>query len=82
MMKDEEIYEIGQIVVDQAQSIFEYAEAMEDFCVQHISLTLVIFGGVNRLLWSVKYGWVLDKSYCSPKFISRFETYKKQYLIK
>lgn len=51
--------------------IFE--ECPEDFCIQYMGFTSIVFGGVNRVVWSIKNGLQIDKPYCSEKFIKHWE---------
>ena len=51
-----------------------FAHCPEDFCIQSADWYEghAVFGGTNRLLWSVEYGFRPDPSYCSPKFKEQF----------
>lgn len=40
-----------------------------DFCVQMVTPDCIVFGGVNRLIWSPAHGFKPDRSYCTPAFL-------------
>lgn len=60
-------------IVGQAAKYF--AHCPDDFCIQHASWYEghAVFGGTNRLLWSMHHGFRPDPTYCSPKFKAQFE---------
>ena len=66
-------------IISRAAEFF--AHCPEDFCVQHASWFEghAVFGGTNRLLWSMAHGFRPDPSYCSPRFLEQFtgETWEK-----
>jgi hypothetical protein len=70
----ERVDEIGEIVIDRALHIFLECGAEEDFYIQSISPSSVIFGGMNRVIWRPEEGFRMDEEYCTPKFIERFKT--------
>ena len=57
-------------VVDAAAEYFKYT--VRDFCVQAVG-GAIVFGGVNRLVWSPRFGFRCERSHCSPAFIARYE---------
>ena len=59
-------------LVEEAYRIFERAGIPQDFCLQHVGLTNLVFGSTNRLLWSVQTGFVPDKSSCTEKFLNNW----------
>ena len=61
--------EIGLIVMDAALAYFEKSGCKEDFCIQSIGSETVVFGGFNRLIWSVRNGFKPDPSYCTERFL-------------
>ena len=61
---------IFEMVVDQAGRFFE--ECPEDFGIQYISGTSVVFGGTNRLIWKADLGFFPDRQYCSKKFLEHY----------
>lgn len=63
--------EVGDVVVLMAMRIFEDCGAAEDFCVQAVG-DVVVFGGVNRLIFSAKDGWHPDSIYCSERFLKKW----------
>lgn len=40
-----------------------------DFCVQLVTPDCIVFGGVNRLIWTPAHGFKPDRSYCTPAFL-------------
>ena len=46
-----------------------FADCLQDFCIQHVSYECIIFGGTNRLKWSVRKGFTVLEKYCTPSFI-------------
>ena len=62
---------IGRAVIHQAFYFFE--ECPEDFGIQHESYPVIIFGGTNRVVWSVRFGFRIDESYCTSRFIEHFK---------
>jgi hypothetical protein len=71
----EAIQEIGVMVIEYAESLFENAGCPDDFCIQSVSSFSVVFGGVNRLIWSPIRGFRCDTSYCTQKFIDTLKKY-------
>lgn len=43
----------------------------DDFCVQHVGLDALVFGGRNRLVWSPAYGYRPDRRDCTAAFLAR-----------
>ena len=68
----DQIVDIGVLVIDQAEHIFEMCGASNDFCVQSVG-AVAVFGGTNRLTWSPVYGWRLDRAYCTARFIAKYD---------
>ena len=64
--------EIGELVIEEAMDIFCECQAESDFCVQHVG-QCVVFGGSNRLIFSVKTGFRPDRSYCSARFLENWD---------
>lgn len=71
-MTTEELAEIGSIVFEAAREIFHMCMADDDFCVQYVGMECVVFGGTNRMTFS-RYGWSIEKSYCTVRFAELFE---------
>ena len=65
----EQSEEIAISIIEMAEQIFIECGAKSDFCIQHDGL---VFGGVNRLILT-KYGWRIDRSDCTPRFIEQFD---------
>ena len=68
----EQCQEIGAVLVDEAYTLFCDLKIERDFCVQAIGCNCVVFGGSNRIIWSLQHGFQLDVSYCSPDTISKW----------
>lgn len=51
----------------------EYWDGLDpyDFCVQHVGIHSVVFGGSARLFWHPSNGFTPDESYCSQAFLAR-----------
>ena len=66
-------------IISRAAQFF--AHCPDDFCVQHAVWHEghAVFGGTNRLLWSMANGFRPDPPYCSPRFLAQFagETWEK-----
>lgn len=61
-------------LIVQARQIFFEADSLEDFCIQSITSSHgFVFGGLNRLLWSIDHGFRPDKGYCSRQFLAAWE---------
>lgn len=58
-------------VVRQAARFFAYCP--EDFGVNSFDDGHAVFGGTNRLYWSVFRGFWPDPPYCSQRFLAQFE---------
>jgi len=72
--KDAEFFAI--ILVETAAEFFALSPSMaDDFGLQSGDLYggVVVFGGTNRLKWSLKHGFVADVSYCTERFLSRYK---------
>jgi hypothetical protein len=79
---DERLAGYAEAVAAMAAEFFDYSRsAIEDFCYQAGSLEngVVIFGGTNRLIWSLKHGFRLDESYCTQQFKDHFAYLISQY---
>lgn len=72
---DEEVHVIGMIVFERALEIFERCGAASDFCVQSASDTGAVFGGTNRLLWSLDLGFRPDPAYCTTRFLEAYQAH-------
>lgn len=63
-------------VVWQAARFFE--ECPEDFGIQHAFLPEgVVFGGTNRIVWTVRHGFRCEERYCSERFVQHFNEMMK-----
>lgn len=64
---------LGYAVVTRAAEFFKFCP--NDFCVQHANWAEghAVFGGSNRLLWSVSAGFRPDPTYCSARFKEQFQ---------
>ena len=61
--------ELADMIVEAASEYFK--ECPEDFCVQSVGFSYIIFGGTNRLIWSPE-GFSPDVSYCTQKFLQHY----------
>lgn len=59
-------------VESMARRIFRECGAEDDFCIQYVSDVAIVFGGTNRLVLN-RWGWQLDREYCTPNFIKAFD---------
>ena len=59
-------------VIDTAEYLYNTAGFENDFCVQHIPNSVIIFGGWNRVIWSPLNGYRVDSSSCREEFIEKF----------
>jgi hypothetical protein len=73
----DQLIELGEVIANQAQEIFEELGFKDDFCVQSISFESAVFGGWNRLIFRPENGWYISESHCSKKFIERFYKWRK-----
>jgi hypothetical protein len=69
---EEQLQEIGTVIVNEAYQLFVDLKIEGDFCVQSIGYNCVVFGGTNRIIWSVRYGFRLDAPYCSDHVVRRW----------
>ena len=69
---DEQCIEIGESVIGGALSVFQDLDIESDFCVQSIGFQTVVFGGTNRIIWSLRYGFSLDVRYCTPSVVAKW----------
>lgn len=65
---DSQLQDIGMLVAEQAYDIFKQCGAMEDFCIQSVG-SAAVFGGTNRLVWSLAHGFVAERTYCTESFL-------------
>lgn len=58
-------------IVERAAEFYE--ECPYDFGLQHYFLPEgIVFGGTNRIVWTVLNGFRCDEKYCSERFILHF----------
>lgn len=69
---EKQLQEIGTTIVNEAYQLFCDLEIKRDFCVQAIGYNCVVFGGTNRIIWSIRYGFRLDVSYCNDTTIQKW----------
>lgn len=62
--------ELIAAICDEAKDRFKACECESDFCIQNVGFETIVFGGVNRLVWHVKHGWLISESDCTDRFIS------------
>jgi len=68
---DKEIEKVGMYVIDIAIGIFKECGKEEDFCIQYVGGSSIVFGGWNRVILNSS-GWSLSESHCSEEFINNF----------
>ena len=68
-MSDDDLMRMGELVAEDAHSLFTSLGFADDFCVQCVSGTTAVFGGTNRVKWSMRGGYRIDPSYCSDEFV-------------
>ena len=66
----EAVTEIGGMVIEHAQFLFDCAGCHDDYCIQVVGSFRTVFGRTNHLLWSAPHGFVADKRHCTDKFIN------------
>jgi hypothetical protein len=64
--------DIGILVAEAAQEIFEKCGAEDDYCIQTVGFDCVIFGGTNRVIFRPLSGFCLDPEYCTDRFTIAF----------
>jgi hypothetical protein len=70
--QDEEHLVLWFDIFEAASRYWE--ENPDDFCVQSFEGgETIVFGGLNRLIWSPFTGFQADRSYCSKKFLERYD---------
>ena len=72
-----EVAKVGECVMVEAYDLFCSCGAEDDFCVQLVLDHVVVFGGMNRVIWTPRRGFSLDPSYCTPSFIEAFSEWEK-----
>jgi hypothetical protein len=65
--------QLGEVVLDQAEALFESCGYAEDFCVQFIGHDHAIFGGANRVIWTPAKGFHPLRGSCTTAFLQRCE---------
>ena len=64
---------IINMVLEQAAYLFAECNEAMDFCVQYVSTSSVVCGGLNRVIWHPARGFKCDEPYCTDDFIKRFK---------
>jgi hypothetical protein len=65
---------MGTMVVDAAKDIFQDCGALSDFCVQNVGPSSVVFGGVNRVIWTPLRGFRRNHVDCTERFATTFDS--------
>ena len=60
---------IRSSIVYNAMQYWVRGGDINDFCIQHVFEGGIIFGGTNRVKWTIEDGFTIDESYCTSKFI-------------
>ena len=68
--------EIIWSIIDEAEALFKICHADSDFCIQNITGTNIVFGGTNRVIWSARSGFNPDRSYCTKRFLEKWDMNK------
>lgn len=66
-------------LVNVARGIFVRCGAIDDFCLNRTSISVAIFGESNRLTWTARTGWDIDRSRCSQTFSTIWDRIKHEY---
>jgi len=72
-IKQSDVLEIGNYVVEFAEILFRTCGAEDDFCIHAVNCWTAAFGKENRLLWRPEYGFDIDRDLCTPRFIELWE---------
>lgn len=65
----------SDIVIAIVLAAAEYWDTIDlmDFCVQSLNPDVIVFGSVNRLIWTPAHGFRPDRGYCSEKFLATYD---------
>ena len=44
----------------------------DDFCFQNADGEIIVFGSVNRIVWSPTFGYQISSLHCTPAFRTRY----------
>ena len=69
--------DIGILVAEAAQEIFEKCGAADDFCVQAVGSGCAVFGGTNRVIFNPLSGFKADAGHCTARFLAAFADHYK-----
>ena len=61
---------ISEIILDTIKTIWE--ECPSDLCIQAEDFDHIIFGSINRVVWTVYTGFRIEKTYCTTQFINHY----------
>ena len=62
-------------IVNKAYEIFEKCGTIEDFCIQTKRLSTIVFGGSDRIRWTID-GFEPIRTHCSTKFMIKWHEMK------
>jgi hypothetical protein len=65
--------EIISSIAYAAWCVFHHAGCDEDFCVQTVGWSCIVFGGRNRLQWSAQFGFHPLRDYCTESFLDAWD---------
>ena len=68
----QENIEICETIAEMAHDVFCKCGAPDDYCVQHIGTTSIIFGGWNRVHLTER-GWSVSRSHCTSEFLAAWD---------
>ena len=65
--------QLGEVLSLAAYERFDACGAASDFGVQCVQDTTAVFGGTNRVIWSVEGRFRPDRSYCTERFLTAWD---------
>ena len=63
--------DLPELLLEAAAELWE--ECPNDFGIQLINDICIVFGGTNRVIWTFKYGFRIDRPYCTAQFIDHYD---------
>ncbi len=61
---------IADLVIEAAMEFWE--DCPNDFCIQTVCCAGIVFGSVNRVVWSPISGFCADREYCTARFLTHY----------
>jgi len=79
MPSEGDLRKIGEAICETAFDLFATCGAPDDFGVQSVGSTSIVFGGTNRVILDLPSGsWIIDRTYCTRRFQARWDKMKGQ----